>query len=118
MKTFEKCRDDIHKCSKCGLCQAVCPIYSITKNDCTVSRGHFIMLKGVLDGKLQLSKNIKKYLDMCLMCGKCSEFCPSGIEVIDIIAAAKYEFFKKSIFEKLESYIQKYLIFKFAIFFF
>ena len=26
-------KEEIHSCSKCGLCQSVCPIYKITGND-------------------------------------------------------------------------------------
>ena len=89
MKTLKDCKEEIHSCSKCGLCQAVCPVYKITGNDCTVSRGQFIMLKGFINGDLKMSKTINRYLNLCLKCGACSEFCPSGIDVVDIIALAK-----------------------------
>lgn len=50
------------------------------------------MLDGVVKGDLKLSKTIFKYLEMCLNCGKCSEYCPSGIDVSEIFAAAKAEY--------------------------
>lgn len=111
MKELRDLREKIHKCSKCGLCQAVCPLYQITGNDCTVSRGQFIMLKGLIDGKLQMTKSLNRYLDLCLKCEKCSEFCPSGINAVDIIASAKYEYFKTDKLEKLKSFAQKHFIF-------
>ena len=104
-------KEELHKCSKCGLCQAECPIYKITGNDCAVSRGLFIMLKAVIDKKLKLSKKINRYLNLCLKCGACEEFCPSGIKAVDIITIAKAEYFKKSLFEKLKTFFQKHLIF-------
>ena len=110
MKNLKDCINEIHSCSKCGLCQSVCPIYKITGNDCTVSRGHFIMLRGLIKGELKLTKTINKYLDMCLKCSACSKFCPSGIDVVDIIALAKAEYFKLHKIEKLKSYILKTLI--------
>ena len=58
MRYLSDCKEDIHSCSKCGLCQSVCPIYKITGNDCTVSRGHFIMLNGLIKGDLKMSKTI------------------------------------------------------------
>ena len=58
MKQLVDFKKEIHKCSKCGLCQAECPIYKITGNDCSVSRGQFIMLKGFLKGELKLTKTI------------------------------------------------------------
>lgn len=111
MKSLNDCREDIRKCSKCGLCQSVCPIYEITGNDCTVSRGQFVMLLGLIDKKIKTTKKINRYLDLCLKCGKCTEYCPAGINVVDIIAASKYDFFKKSILSKFLSFIQKYIIF-------
>ena len=110
MKTLIDCKDEIHSCSKCGLCQSVCPIYKITGNDCTVSRGHFIMLKKLINGELKMSKTINKYLDLCLKCSACSKFCPSGIDVVDIIALAKAEYFKLHKIEKFKSAILKFLL--------
>lgn len=118
MKQLTDYIEDIHSCSKCGLCQSVCPLYKITGNDCTVARGQFIMLYGLLKKQLKMTKNLNRYLDLCLKCGACSKFCPSGLGVVDIIACAKAEYFKISLKEKLCSFFQKYLIFGFGIKFF
>ncbi|MCM1010906.1 MAG: (Fe-S)-binding protein [Fusobacterium sp.] len=92
LKDFEK---EINKCSKCGLCQGACPIYKLTGNECAVSKGKFVMLSGVLKGDLQLNANINSYLDLCTKCGKCSNFCPAGIDVCEILQTAKYEYISK-----------------------
>ena len=110
MKELKDCKSQIHSCSKCGLCQSVCPIYKETGNDCTVSRGHFIMLKELINGKLKMSKTINRYLDLCLKCSACSNFCPSGINIVEIISLAKAEYFKKHRAEKLYSFIQKFIL--------
>ncbi len=115
MKSLKSFKEDIHKCSKCGLCQAACPIYEITGNDCTVSKGQFIMLRGFLKGDLKMTKPLNKYLDLCLKCNKCKEFCPSGIDAVDIIVSAKYEHFRKSKIEKLKTFLQKNIIFGFFL---
>ena len=115
MKNLDECKIDIRSCSKCGLCQSVCPVYKATGNDCTVSRGLFIMLNGLLKNKLKPSKKIKHYLDLCLMCNACSKFCPSGIDAVKIFTLAKNEFFKFSYIEKLISLFQKYIVLNFAI---
>lgn len=111
MKNLAEYKENIHSCSKCGLCQAVCPIYKITGNDCTVSRGQFIMLRGLIKGDLKMSAKLNRYLDLCLKCGACSKFCPSGIDIVDIITSAKAEYFKLHSSEKLISFIQKNLLF-------
>lgn len=111
MKRLADFKEEIHKCSKCGLCQGECPIYKITGNDCSVSRGQFVMLKGFLKGELKMTKTINRYLDLCLKCGACTKFCPSGIDVVDVIVSAKNEYFKIHPFEKIKTFFQKYFVF-------
>lgn len=111
MKKLTDYKKDIHRCSKCGLCQSVCPIYQITGNDCAVSRGKFIMLNGVLKGDLELNKNINKYLDMCLKCNACKNFCPSGIDARKIFLAAKAQYFQKCPEKKIISFLQSEKVF-------
>ena len=111
MKSLEDFKEDIHKCSRCGLCQAVCPIFKATGNDCTVSRGQFVMLNGLIKGDLKMTKMLNRYLELCLKCSACSKFCPSGIDVVDVIAAAKSKYFEKNSYEKLISFIQKNILF-------
>ncbi len=111
MKTLKDFENELSKCSKCGLCSQACPIYKLTLNDCTVSKGKFLMLLGVAKGDLKLSKNINKYLDMCLKCKKCNEFCPAGIDVCTILNYAKYEYMSKTIVSKFINFLQSRLIF-------
>ena len=111
MKRLEDFKEEIHKCSKCGLCQAECPLYKITGNDCTVSRGQFIMLNGIIKGDLKMSAKVNRYLDLCLKCGKCSKACPSGVDVVDVVVAAKHEYFKTHFIPQIIAFVKKYIIF-------
>ena len=88
MKKLEDFKEEIQRCSKCGICQHACPVYQELGNDCAVSRGQFIMLDGVIKGDLKLNKNINKYLDLCLKCNKCKSACPTSIDVVQIILSA------------------------------
>ena len=38
----DKIKEEIYKCSKCGLCKSVCPIYLATKNEMYSPRGRYI----------------------------------------------------------------------------
>lgn len=111
MKKLSDFKDEISKCSKCGLCQSVCPIYKLTGNDCAVSRGKFVMLDGVLKGDLKLNKNINKYLDLCLKCDKCSNFCPSAIDVCKIFEVAKYEYERNTFWGKIVFFLESKYVF-------
>ena len=55
MKKLSDFSEEINKCSNCGKCQEICPIYKLTGNDCAVSKGKFMMLKGVLKGDLKIN---------------------------------------------------------------
>jgi len=90
-KTLKDYAEDIYKCTKCGLCQSVCPIYKETGMETTVSRGKFTLLNGILNGKLKFNKKIAKNLELCLGCKACYDFCPSGISAEEIITAARHE---------------------------
>lgn len=111
MKTLKDYEKELSKCSKCGQCQVACPVYKLTKNDCCVSRGKFVMLHGVTQGELKLSKNINKYLDLCLKCGKCNEYCPAGIDALEIINCAKHEYMKNTLIDKFIKFFQSRLLF-------
>lgn len=111
MKKLEDFKVEINKCSKCGLCQSVCPIYKLTGNDCAVSRGKFVMLDGVLKGDLKLNRNINKYLDLCLKCDKCSNFCPSSIDVCKILETAKYNYEKNTLWGKFIFFLESKYVF-------
>lgn len=111
MRKLEDFKEEINKCSKCGLCQSVCPIYKLTGNDCAVSRGKFVMLDGVLKGVLKLNRNINKYLDLCLKCDKCSNFCPSSIDVCKILETAKYNYEKNTLWGKFIFFLESKYVF-------
>ena len=115
MKQLDEFKEIIHNCSKCGLCQSVCPTYIESGNECVVSRGQFIMLRGVIKGDLKMNKNINKYLDLCLKCGKCSNFCPSNIDIVEVILSAKAEYFKSSFEGKILSFLHSKMVFNTAL---
>lgn len=110
-KSLYDYKEELHRCSKCGICQSDCPLFKLTGNECTVSRGQFIMLDGIVRGELKMNKNINKYLDLCLKCNKCSKVCPSEIDVVDIILSAKHEYFKKSAVGKIYAFFESKWIF-------
>ena len=44
--------DEVAKCNKCGFCQAVCPIFDITKDEQSVARGHNAHIRKLIEGDL------------------------------------------------------------------
>lgn len=92
MKNLSDYEEDIQKCSRCGLCQEVCPVYRVKKTECVISRGKFSMLSGLLKKELVLDRAMLKNFDLCLSCNACKDFCPSQINPVEIFEALKYEY--------------------------
>ncbi len=87
-------KEEVYKCSKCGLCKSVCPIYVLTKNEMLSPRGRYIVLNRYFDENKKLSKEFIKNLDLCLNCNQCKNFCPSGIDTYKINTLLKSEYKK------------------------
>ena len=75
---------EISKCSKCGLCQTVCPIYKKTLNECDGARGKIAMLEGVLNGAININDKMLSYFKKCEGCDFCEAACPAGIKIKEI----------------------------------
>lgn len=82
---IKKYREQILKCSKCGFCQAVCPIYGTTLRPALNARGKMLILKEVMDGEIELDDALIETLFQCTTCANCFENCPSAVNVPEII---------------------------------
>ena len=80
-----KYREQILKCSKCGFCQAVCPVFGSTLRPSLNARGKMLILKEVMDGKIELDDALIDTLFQCTTCASCFENCPSDVNVPEII---------------------------------
>jgi Fe-S oxidoreductase len=80
-----KYREQILQCSRCGFCQAVCPVYGTTLRPAYNARGKMLLLKEVMDGHIELNDELIETLFQCTTCGHCHEDCPSGVNVPEII---------------------------------
>jgi glycolate oxidase iron-sulfur subunit len=81
--------DSLVSCMRCGMCQAVCPVYAETGLEAHVARGKIALLEGLSHEALKDPKAVMDRLDMCLLCGSCAAGCPSGVKVLDIFLKAK-----------------------------
>ncbi|MFO7985272.1 MAG: (Fe-S)-binding protein [Desulfatiglandaceae bacterium] len=81
----KKFREQILKCSRCGFCQAVCPVYGATLRPALNARGKMLLLKEVMDGIIELNDELIETLFQCTTCASCFVNCPSGVEVPEII---------------------------------
>jgi Fe-S oxidoreductase len=80
-----KYRDQILRCSSCGFCQAVCPVYGSTIRPSYNARGKMLILKEVMEGRIALNEELIETLFQCTTCASCAHNCPSGVDVPEII---------------------------------
>lgn len=116
MNTLKDFEEDIYKCSRCGLCQYVCPVYKAAKNECAVSRGKFNILNGIIKNELFLNRKVKTYLDLCTGCNACKDFCPSKIDAKTIFRTAKHQYYAENKLTFGEKILNSYFLFKSLLF--
>ena len=67
-------------CVHCGLCTASCPTYVETGNENDSPRGRIYLMRAVTDGRLELTHEVRRHLELCLDCRACETACPSGVQ--------------------------------------
>ncbi len=76
-------------CMKCGMCQAVCPVYGVTTMEADVARGKLALVDNLSHKIIEDPKAVAEKLGRCLLCGSCKANCPSGVPIMDIFLEAK-----------------------------
>ncbi len=79
----------IRECVKCGVCQAHCPTYQVSKKEGAVARGKIALAAALLDGETGLEERLQQDVSMCLMCGSCVSKCPNKVPTHEIVGAIR-----------------------------
>ncbi len=77
------------QCMKCGVCQSVCPLYQKDFFEPSVARGKISLIEALYQGRIESVPGVIKYLDYCILCGRCKRFCPSSVNIDEIFVRAK-----------------------------
>ncbi len=77
------------QCMKCGLCQSVCPLYQKDLLEQSVSRGKISLIESLFEGRIKDTKGVLRYIDYCILCGRCKRYCPSSVKTDEIFINAK-----------------------------
>ncbi|MGH9101794.1 MAG: (Fe-S)-binding protein, partial [Acidimicrobiales bacterium] len=80
---------ELADCVHCGFCLPSCPTYGLWAEEMDSPRGRIDLVKGVLEGSLDMSTSFVAHMDACLGCMACVQACPSGVRYDHILQAAR-----------------------------
>jgi len=86
IKRFE---GDLEQCMKCGFCTFFCPVYQEEHVESSVARGKNMMIRALLAGELDYTKEFADRLNKCTLCMTCTENCPARAQIPPVIVAAR-----------------------------
>lgn len=67
-------------CVHCGLCTSACPTYLERGDENDSPRGRIYLMRGVTEGRVELTLEVRRHLELCLDCRACETACPSGVQ--------------------------------------
>lgn len=80
---------DVSRCSRCGMCQAVCPVYGLTGHEKDTARGKLALLDGLTREMFADADGTAARLNHCLLCGACGAGCPMNIDITALFLNAR-----------------------------
>jgi len=101
---------EIEKCSKCGKCLSICPVYIETHDEKSVTRGRITLFEALLDNKLRYSSIVKESIQSCLKCLRCVNICTNGVRFDRIITEIREQMPRKYGLSFLNKIIFRYIL--------
>jgi len=88
-RLIKEIESQMKTCMRCGMCQAVCPLFLETYYEADSARGKLALLDGLIKGLFEDSDGVEKRLKNCLFCGSCAAYCPSEVHILEIFIKAR-----------------------------
>jgi glycolate oxidase iron-sulfur subunit len=78
-------------CIHCGLCLPHCPTYQETGRESSSPRGRIVLMRGVAEGRLELTGEVVDEAYYCLACRACESACPAGVRYGHLVESLRAE---------------------------
>ncbi len=99
-------------CVHCGLCTSACPTYAELGDENDSPRGRIYLMRGVVDGRLELTAAIRRHLELCLDCRACETACPSGVQYGRLIEPFRVDMAVSSQDCKTDDWFHQWILFR------
>ncbi len=99
-------------CVHCGLCTSACPTYVETGNENDSPRGRIYLMRSVTDGRLDLTSEVRRHLELCLDCRACETACPSGVQYGKLIEPFRVAMEAGSATSKTHDWFHRWILFR------
>lgn len=76
-------------CIRCGLCLTSCPTYVLSGNESEGPRGRIAMARALAEGEMDLTEDLIRHEQNCLVCDACTAVCPAGVSMDPIQVALR-----------------------------
>jgi len=86
---FEEIVQEVVKCTRCGNCRSICPVFLEENNENSTPRSKARMMEAVRDGELELTPAMQERFAKCLFCKACTANCGSGVGTDTMILQAR-----------------------------
>ena len=86
---IKKFETDLERCTKCGFCTSWCPVYQEEHVESSLARGKNMMIRALVAGELEYTKEFADRLNKCLLCMTCTVNCPAKAQIPSVIVAAR-----------------------------
>ncbi|MBP2670839.1 MAG: hypothetical protein H6Q85_905, partial [candidate division NC10 bacterium] len=82
----------IAKCNRCGFCQAGCPVFRVTGEEHSLSRGRMAIARGLMLGSLDLTREVMRALEDCLLCRGCTAHCFPALKTDEVVTTIRHAY--------------------------
>jgi len=95
VNSFGKENDnELLACTFCGFCRLGCPTFSVTHRESRNARGRNVLAFNLLNGTIELSKDLSEAFYSCTTCQACTYYCPAQIKVDEVIEEVRKKLYK------------------------
>ncbi|MDZ4790226.1 MAG: glycolate oxidase subunit GlcF [Hyphomicrobiales bacterium] len=101
----------VRRCVHCGLCTATCSSYVVQGDERDSPRGRIYLIKNMLEGNEDASREVRTHVDRCLSCLSCMTTCPSGVDYMHLVDLARVHIEDTSSRPVKDRFIRKLLAF-------